>query len=165
MSTETNIAVIRRLINDGFSAGDLAVVDELVAPDSIEHQRGSKPGADGARDTIRTLHAWFSEFHLEILDLVADGETVWIRNRATGINTGSVMGRPPTGKAMDITVIDIVRFADGRIVEHWGVPDQLGMLMQIGLFGRPEPGTAATDATRATVPAAASASATAAGAA
>jgi len=157
MSTETNIAVIRRLIDEGFSAGDLAVVDELVDPDSISHQRGQKPGVEGVRDTIRTLHASFSEFHLEIVDLVADGDTVWIRNRATGINTGSVMGRPPTGKAMDITVIDIVRFADGRIVEHWGVPDQLGMLMQIGLFGRPEPATDATDATRTTVPASATA--------
>jgi predicted ester cyclase len=39
---------------------------------------------------------------------------------------------------MEITVFDQLRFRDGRIVEHWGVPDQLGLLVQLGLFGRPE---------------------------
>jgi predicted ester cyclase len=140
-ATDANVAIVRRLIDEGFSAGDLAVVDELVAPDSIEHQRGNKPGAEGTRETIRTLRTWFSEFRLEIVDLVAQGDMVWFRNRATGINTGSVFGRPPTGKTIDITVIDVVRIADGRIVEHWGVPDQLGMMLQLGLFGRAEPAT------------------------
>jgi len=138
-----NIAATRRLIDEGFGAGNLGVCDELFSPDSVEHQRGSKPGIDGVKDTIRTLRSWFTDFPLEIVDLVASGDTVWIRNRATGINTGSVMGRPPTGRPFDITVIDIVRFADGKIVEHWGVPDQLGMLLQLGLFGRPEPVPAA----------------------
>ncbi len=138
MSTETNIAATRRIIDEGFSRGDLSVCDALIDPGCIENQRGNKPGSEGAKDTIRTLHSWFSEFELRIEDLVASGDTVWIRNRATGVNTGSVMGRPPTGRPMDITVFDVLRFADGRLVEHWGVADQLGMLLQVGLFGRPE---------------------------
>ena len=138
MTVEQNIASTRRLIDEGFTGGRLAVCDELVAPDSVENQRGNRPGPEGTRATIETLHTWFSEFKLEILDLVATEDTVWIRNRATGINTGPVMGRPATGRSLDITVFDIVRFADGKIVEHWGVPDQLGMLLQLGLFGRPE---------------------------
>jgi predicted ester cyclase len=143
MTTEQNIAATRRLIEEGFTGGNLAVCDELFAPDVIENQRGNKPGIDGAKGTIQTLHTWFSDFKLEILDLVATDDTVWIRNRATGVNTGSVMGRPATGRSLDITVMDIVRFNDGKIVEHWGVPDQLGMLIQLGLFGRPEASTAA----------------------
>ena len=139
MSTETNIAATRRLIDEAFSGGDLAVCDALIDPGCIENQRGNKPGSEGAKDTIRTLHAWFSDFELRIEDLVASGDTVWIRNRATGVNTGSVMGRPPTGRPMDITVFDVLRYAAGRLVEHWGVADQLGMLLQVGLFGRPEP--------------------------
>ena len=139
MSMEANIAATRRLIEEGFNGGNLEVCDELVAPDALEHQRGSGPGIEGTKNTIRTLRSWFTDFELEIVDVVASGDTVWIRNRATGINTGSVMGRPPTGRSFEITVIDICRFADGKIVEHWGVPDQLGMLLQLGLFGRPEP--------------------------
>lgn len=138
MTNEQNIAATRRLIDEGFTRGDLGVCDELVAPDALENQRGSGPGIEGTKNTIRTLHAWFSDFTLTVVDLVASEDTVWIRNRATGVNTGSVMGRPPTGRPFDITVIDILRFADGKVVEHWGVPDQLGMLIQLGLFGRPD---------------------------
>ena len=143
MTAEHNIAAIRRLIDEGFSTGNLAVCDEVVSADLVEHQRGLRPGNEGAKETIRTLHGWFSDFRLEILDVVSEGDKVWIRNRATGINTGSVFGRPPTGLPIDITVIDIVRVVDGRIVEHWGVPDQLGMLIQLGLFGRPDASAAA----------------------
>jgi len=143
MTIESNIAATRRLIDQGFSNGDLNVCDELVSPGCVEHQRGLRPGIEGTKETIRTLHAWFSDFRLVIEDLVASGDTVWIRNRATGLNTGSIMGRPPTGRSLEITVFDVLRFEDGKLVEHWGVPDQLGMLVQLGLFGRPEAATAA----------------------
>ncbi|GAC1673801.1 MAG: hypothetical protein NVS9B8_16440 [Candidatus Limnocylindrales bacterium] len=118
----------------------------MFSPDSIEHQRGLKPGPEGAKETIRILHSWFTDFRITIVDVVASEDTVWIRNRATGINTGEVFGRPATGRPIDITVFDAVRFVDGRIVEHWGVPDQLGMLLQLGLFGRPEATAAASPA-------------------
>ena len=142
MTVEQNIAATRRLIDEGFNKGNLDVCDELVSPDALENQRGSKPGIEGTKDTIRTLRSWFSDFELTIVDLIASDDTVWFRNRATGVNTGEVMGRPATGRSFDITVMDIVRFADGKMVEHWGVPDQLGMLIQLGLFGRPEPAVA-----------------------
>lgn len=139
MSREQNIAAMRRLIHEGFTLGRVEVCDELVAADAVEHQRGLKPGREGTKDTIRTLHSWFSDFRLEIEDLVATDDTVWIRATGSGVNSGSVLGRPPTDKSFGITVIDVARFEDGRLVEHWGVPDQLGMLLQLGLFGRPEP--------------------------
>jgi predicted ester cyclase len=136
---ERNIAATHRLIEEGFSRGNADVCDELVSPDAIEHQRGLRGGIDGVKDTIRTLHEWFSDFELTIDDLVAQGDQVWIRATGRGINTGSIFGRPPTGRRSEITVFDQARFRDGRLVEHWGVPDQLGLLIQLGLFGRPEP--------------------------
>jgi predicted ester cyclase len=138
-SIERNVAVVHRLFEEGFTRGDTDVCDELVAPDAVEHQRGLKGGIEGAKETIRTLHEWFSDFELTIDDLVAQDDQVWIRATGRGINTGSVFGRPPTNRPMEITVFDQARFRDGRIVEHWGVPDQLGLLIQLGLFGRPEP--------------------------
>jgi predicted ester cyclase len=136
---ERNIAATRRLIEEGFTRGNEAVCDDIVSPAMVEHQRGLKPGIEGAKETIRTLHEWFSEFELTIDDLVAQGDQVWIRATGRGLNTGSILGRPPTGRRSEITVFDQVRFRDGKMVEHWGVPDQLGMLIQLGLFGRPEP--------------------------
>jgi predicted ester cyclase len=143
MSVEENIAATRRLIAEGFNGGNLAICDELFSPEAVEHQRGSKGGIEGVKDTIRTLRSSFSDFELTIVDLIANEDTVWFRNRATGLNTGSVFGRPATGRSFEITVIDVIRFADGKIVEHWGVPDQLGVLMQLGLFGRPDATAAA----------------------
>jgi predicted ester cyclase len=136
---ERNVAAVRRLFEEGFTRGNADVCDELVAPDALEHQRGLKGGSEGAKATIRTLHEWFSDFELTIDDLVAQGDQVWIRATGRGLNTGSIFGRPATGRRSEITVFDQVRLRDGRIVEHWGVPDQLGLLMQLGLFGRPEP--------------------------
>lgn len=78
-----------------------------------------------------------SDVSLTIEDLVADGDLVWTRNRARGVNTGSVMGNPPTGKPVEIDVIDIGRFKDGKLVEHWGVADQLGLMLQLGLVPGP----------------------------
>jgi predicted ester cyclase len=136
---ERNIAAVRRLFEEGFTRGNADVCDELVASDAVEHQRGLNGGAEGTKETIRTLHQWFSEFELAIDDLVAQGDQVWVRATGRGLNTGSIFRRPPTGRRSEITVFDQVRLHDGRIVEHWGVPDQLGLLMQLGLFGRPEP--------------------------
>jgi len=134
---ERNRALLLRLIEEGFNKGRLSVVDEVVSPDSKEHQRGNHDGSEGTKEVINTLRSWFPDFTMHAEDMVTSGDTVWARFRATGTNLGSVMKMPPTGRKMDITVIDIVRIKDGKIVEHWGVPDQLGMMLQIGLFPGP----------------------------
>jgi len=134
---ERNKALLLRLIEEGFNKGKHSVVDELVSPDAKEHQRGNHDGSEGTKEVINTLRGWFPDFAMSAEDIMASGDKVWARFRATGTNLGSIMKMPPTGRRMDITVIDIVRVKDGRIVEHWGVPDQLGMMLQTGLFPRP----------------------------
>jgi predicted ester cyclase len=132
---EANKELLRRLIEEGFNKGDLSIVDEVVAPDSREYQRGNHDGTEGTKEVIKTLRRWFPDFNMQIQDMVTASDTVWARFRATGTNLGSVMHRPPTGKKMSIDVIDIVRIKNGKVVEHWGVPDQLGMMLQLGLVG------------------------------
>jgi predicted ester cyclase len=134
---EMNKALMLRLIYEGFNKGNLSVVDEVVSPDAEEHQRGNHGGAEGTKEVISTLREWFPDLSMRAEDVAATGDRVWARFSATGTNLGSVMGRPPTGRRMNIDVIDIVRIKDGKIVEHWGVPDQLGMMLQIGLFPSP----------------------------
>lgn len=136
---EDNAVKFRRLIEVGFGDGNLATIDELMAPDCVEHQRGIQQGAVGAKGVVQTLHSWFSDFELKVVDMVVDGDKVWTLNRARGVNTGSVMGRPPSGKAVEIDVFDVGRFEDGKVVEHWGVPDQLGMMLQVGALPMVEP--------------------------
>jgi predicted ester cyclase len=122
----------RRLIEVGIGQGDLSVLDELMAENIVEHQRGNRPGRDGARDVSATLHRWLSDFSLTVEDLAVAGDTVWTRNRARGINTGAVMGNAPSGAPVEVDVIDILRFEDGMAVEHWGIADQVGLMLQVG---------------------------------
>jgi len=139
-------AVVRRLIDEGFSQGRLEVADELVADDCIEHQNfgpNHAPGAAGVKAVIASLRRACSDFTLTIEDLTVAGDVVWTRNVATGTHDGPFMGNPPTGRTMRIDVIDILRVVDGRIVEHWGVPDRLGALVQIGAMQPPGSRTAA----------------------
>ena len=134
MSGSDNVERFRKLIDEGFTGGNLDVVDELISPECVEHQRGNRSGVDGAKEVIRTLHRWMSEFSLTIEDVAVAGDLVWARNRARGINTGSVMGNPPSGRPVEIDVIDVVRFEDGLVVEHWCIADQLWMMLQLGLM-------------------------------
>ena len=86
---------------------------------------------------MTSLRRAFSDFKLEIEALVVAGDTVWTRNVATGTNDGPYMGRSPTGRRFRIDVFDVLRVVDGRIVEHWGLPDRLGVLLQLGHGGPP----------------------------
>jgi predicted ester cyclase len=133
-SSET---LVRRLIDEGFNDGNLDVADELIAPDCVEHQNfgpNHAAGPEGVKAVIASLRRAFSDFHLTIDDLAVDGRgTVWLRMTGSGTNDGSFMGNPPTGRTMRIDVFDALRVETGQIVEHWGVPDRLGSLFQLGL--------------------------------
>jgi predicted ester cyclase len=129
-----NEAAFRRLIDDGFTRADLAAVEAVIAPDVIEHQDGMGAGPDGVKGAISFLHRAFPDFRLTVEDLTHDGDRVWARLRGRGTHLGPLMGRPPTGATFDITVIDICRFRDGQIVEHWGVPDRFTQMEQLGLL-------------------------------
>jgi predicted ester cyclase len=133
---EENKARFLRLIEEGFNKGNLSVVDDVVAEDSKEHQRGNSDGAKGTKEVIETLRRWFPDFEMRPESVVASADTVWARFSAQGTNLGSFMGNAPTGKKIRIDVIDVVRFRSGKIVEHWGVPDQLGVMLQLGLLSR-----------------------------
>jgi predicted ester cyclase len=134
--------LFRRLIEEGFNGGDLSVADAVTSPDLVEHQDfgpDHAPGAEGVRAVISSLRRAFSDFHLEIEDIAVSGDTVWARMTATGTHDGPFMGHPPTGRRMRTTVFDAIRVADERMIEHWGVPDRLGVLYQLEIVPRPVP--------------------------
>lgn len=134
-----SLAVMRRMFDEGFSTGNDAVVDELCSPSLVEHQFGL--AGDGAeaiayvKVAIRDVHAAVPDMRFTIEDSVVDGDRVWVRVRGRGTNTGAFFG-PPSGQPVDITVFDQARVVDGRIVEHWGVPDRFALLAQTGVLAR-----------------------------
>ncbi|MFI0480404.1 ester cyclase [Actinomadura sp. 9N215] len=131
--------VMRRIFDEGFATGDGAIADQLCSADLVEHQFGL--AGDGAaaiqnvKDAIRDVHALLPDASITIEDSVEQGDTIWVRVRVRGTATGPYFG-PPTGRPVDITVIDIARVVDGRIVEHWGVPDRFAILAQTGALDR-----------------------------
>ncbi|HET7328279.1 MAG TPA: ester cyclase [Nocardioidaceae bacterium] len=138
----TALAVLRRMFDEGFATGSTDIVDELCSPDLVEHQfgmNGTGPEAlEHVKDAIRQVHAATPDMTFTIEDTVQDGDTIWVRVRARGTATGPFFG-PPTGRPVEVTVIDIARIVDGRIVEHWGVPDRFAMLAQTGVLDRLTP--------------------------
>ncbi len=133
-------AVLWQVIDEGFGQGNLQVIDDLVAADFIEHQYNIQPrNREGTKECIRMLHAAFPDFSVTHRHATVDGELVWCHFTARGTHRGPLGPFPPTGKPMEIDVFDLARVHDGKIVEHWGVPDLFAQLEQLGLMGRREP--------------------------
>jgi predicted ester cyclase len=140
LARSRNYEVIRRMLDEGFSAGNGDVVDELCSPELVEHQFGLA-GASPAealqhvKDAIRAVHAAVPDISYSIEDWVEDGDVIWTRARARGTATGPFFGAP-SGRPIDITVVDIARVVGGQIVEHWGMPDRFALLAQTGVLKR-----------------------------
>ncbi|HEU5386172.1 MAG TPA: ester cyclase [Streptosporangiaceae bacterium] len=131
--------VLERIFDEGFAAGNDAIVDEICSPDLVEHQFGLAGGGAEAiahvKAAIRDVHRAVPDIKFTIEDAVESGDVIWVRVRGRGTATGPFFG-PPSGRPIDITVIDVARVADGRITEHWGVPDRFAMLAQTGVLDR-----------------------------
>ena len=137
MSVKQNMEMFRTVVEEGFNQGNLKALDALFAPDYQEHQFGLRPTLDGMKQDIQFLRTAFPDFHLAIEDMVANEDEVWARMTGTGTNHGPFMG-PPTGKSFKITVFDVLRFKNGKISDHWGVPDRFAVMAQLGLIPQPQ---------------------------
>ncbi len=140
MSTETNKSTARRLVEELFNNKNYDVIDELFAPDFVEHEEipGVDPGREGVRQASQMFHIAFPDLQVAIQDILADGDKVVAREQWTGTHQGEFMGMPATGKQVDFSVIDIVRLAEGKLVEHWAVTDMLALLTQLGAIPEPD---------------------------
>jgi predicted ester cyclase len=136
MSTEQNKDIARRIV-EGISRGDLNVIDDLFADDYVDHSTppGVPPGKEGLRQSLTALRAAFPDFSYTIEDEVAEGDRVVHRVTGRGTMQGELQGMPPTGKQAAWQEIHIGRFEGGKLVEHWAVVDQLGMMQQLSLAG------------------------------
>lgn len=135
-STEEMKARARRLVEEVFSQGDLAVAADLVAGDYVHHVPGEKPapGIAGLKQWVRLMHRTFPDFHMVVEDEIAEGDRVVQRLTVRGTHRGELFGMAPTGRQVEFSAIDINRTGpDGRFVEHWSSVDLLGLLDQLGV--------------------------------
>jgi steroid delta-isomerase-like uncharacterized protein len=136
MSTEQNKARSRRIFEEVWGKGNIAVIDELTAPNFVDHNAapGLPPGVEGLKQFVVMYRSAFPDMQISVDDLIAEGDKVVIRWTARGTNAGAFLGMPATGKPVTVTGITIERKVDGMTVEGWNQFDQLGMLQQMGMI-------------------------------
>lgn len=140
MSTEDNKAIVRRLYEEVINKGNLNVADEALTSDYVYRSPGSPEfrGPDGFKQLITMYRTAFPDLHLDVDDLIAEGDTVVSRWTGRGTHQGELMGIPPTGKQVTVTGVVISRFSGGKAAEEWELIDTLGMLQQLGAIPAPE---------------------------
>lgn len=132
-----------RQIEEAWAREDLAALDGLVAADIENHDAppGFPPGLEGAKAGHAMFKASFPDNRQTIEQLVADGDLVTVRTVVRGSHTGApFLGIPPSGRQVQIEAISIYRVAGGKAVEHWGLNDGVGLLMQLGAMSPPGQG-------------------------
>ena len=129
-------AATMRRAYDLLNAGDVDGFGDLLADDFVEHEElpGLAPTKEGIKDFFKMYLAAFPDLRMDAEDVLASGDKVVARLRATGTHEGEFLGIPATGKSFDVQLVDIIRFGDdGLAHEHWGVFDTMAMMQQLGV--------------------------------
>lgn len=126
-------ATTRRLWEDVWPTGDVDALREILHPESVNHEAppGTPPGVDGVVRTMQWLRSAFSDQRYEIHQMIAEGDTVAVHLTHHGRHTGEFMGIAPTGRTFAYRHMHILRFRDGRSVEHWAVRDDATLVRQL----------------------------------
>ena len=137
---ESEKTIARRFNEDVWSRGDEGALEELLDPDFVDHDAlpGQSPDRDGHRQILAAFRSAFPDLNVTTEDIVAEGDKVVTRWTARGTHQGDLMGIAPTGREVTIKGIDVLRIAEGRIVERWAQFNDLEMMQQLGVV--PEPG-------------------------
>lgn len=134
-SLEQNKTVVRRFYTEVVAGRDLTNLEGLIAVDYVDHnaEPESGRGPTVVRAHLEAIRTTFPDFTLRIEDMVAQGDRVVTRVSGCGTHRGSWQGIPPTGRVIQVRGINIDRIEGGKIVEHWGKADTVGMLCQMGV--------------------------------
>ena len=130
----------RAFIEEAWSKGNLAIVDEMLAPDYVNHsplESDQPAGRDGYKRAIVTLRTGFPDLTSTVEEVLVEGDRVVTRYTARGTHLGTFQGVAPTGKRIEASGTTIDRYAGGRIVETWDSFDLLAVYRQIGVFSGP----------------------------
>ena len=125
--------LIERLHTELFSSGDLATIDRFFAPDVISHDMppGFPQGIEGVRMFFSAFREGMPDVRVRIDEIVVEDDRAAVATMIEGTHTGALMGIEPTGRRISVRGIDMVRVEDGRIVEHRGLTDTVGLLRQL----------------------------------
>jgi steroid delta-isomerase-like uncharacterized protein len=133
MSEEYN-RLLQRIYDEGFNQGRAEVADEIIAADAVDHELQGARGPAALKEALALFRGAFPDLKVTMEDAIAEGDRVAARFAMTGTHKGEFQGIAPTGKSVKVGGIDIVRFEGGKMVEHWGYTDQVGLMQQLGIM-------------------------------
>ena len=132
-------AIARRTLEEILPNGDVDGLRAVMHPEVVNHEPplGASPGLDGMIQAKLWVKQGFSERRFEVHQVITEGDTVVVYCSFHGRHTGQFMGLTPTNQPVTLRQVHIVRFQDGKVVEHWAVRDDLGLGRQLGVFPGP----------------------------
>lgn len=138
---EANSALVKKFYAEVVNKGNVDLLDEILAENFIEHETmpGQEPGREGVKQFFETFRTAFPDLKFDVERLIAKDDNVVAYLTISGTNKGEFMGMPATGKKINMKAIDIIRIKDGKVVEHWGVTDNLAMMQQLGAVPEESP--------------------------
>lgn len=129
---EQNKLLGMRIYNEVFNAGNMATADQLIAADVVEHDLpDSMQGIQNFKNWVSMMRKGFPDMKMTPDKLIADGDIAVAHVVMTGTNTGEFMGMPATNKKVKVGGIDMAKFKDNKVIEHWGTFDIHSMMMQL----------------------------------
>lgn len=136
MSVEQNKAAVKRFYDEVVNQARMELIDDLVAPNFIEHEQFPGLGNDreGLKQFFQMMRTAFPDLRIDAHDLLAEGDKVVARATMSGTHQGEFMGVPATGRKISVAVVDLVQFEQGKAVAHWGLTDTMSMLQQLGVM-------------------------------
>src|SRR5262249_23531405 len=133
VSTDIRISA-RRTLEEIFPSADTDALAEVVHVDIVNHELppGLPQGLRGMQQVMLGLHSAFADLRYDIHQVVADGDTAAVYCTMRGHHVGEFMGVAPTYRAVGVEQVHIVRFENGKCIEHWAVRDDLMLMRQLG---------------------------------
>jgi steroid delta-isomerase-like uncharacterized protein len=124
----------QRWFAEVMNEGNEAVIDELCAENLVDHDPLPGMGADrqGIHDFVKLVRSAFPDLETRIDDALVEGDRIAVRSTFTGTHHGEFLGIPATGKPVEVSNYDFVRFENDQAVEHWGTIDSAALMEQIG---------------------------------
>ena len=133
--SEQNKALMKRWFNEVWNQGKGSTIDELFHPQGKVHGFPEPTsiliGPEGFKTAHRQFHTIFGNIHIEIHDLVAEGDRVATRWTATAIHTGDGLGFPATGKNSSLPGASFIVCRNGQITEAWNFLDMTKLILDL----------------------------------
>jgi predicted ester cyclase len=127
---------VRRFVDEVWNGRNYEAATELYGH---EYSNPFGTGPSARAEPIRRYHETFPDLHVDVEDLIVADDTVVLRFRYRGTDTGGHLGRAATGRAVEVWAVSIMHFVHDKVAKEWIGADNLGLFIHLGVLDNPWP--------------------------